>query len=237
MGQQMGRAMVDRSRTTSGGRVMAALAVVVALIAGVFVFGRLASTEALAMVLTTGWFGLVLIGGYLATRRRPDLRLPMGSAYGIVAVSALIWLGLPMLRDAAVNERVATGAPAGEAPGASGNVEVATGPFRAIAHPGSGTASVVELPSGVRKLTFTDFETDNGPDLRVYLSTGDPAKGGQLGNFEDLGALKGNVGDQQYDVPGGIDLDRFSNVVIWCRAFSVGFTSASLSTAESHSRD
>jgi hypothetical protein len=229
MGQQTERAIVDQSGTTIGAKVKAALAVVVALIAGVFVFGRAASTETLAMVLTTGWFGFVLIGGYLATRRRPDLRLPMGGAYGIVAVSALIWLGLPMLRDNAVSQRVVTGAPAGQVPGASGNVEVATGQFRAIAHPGSGTASVVELPSGARRLTFTDFETDNGPDLRVYLSTGDPAKGEQLGDFEDLGELLGNVGDQQYDVPGSIDLDRFSNVVVWCRAFSVGFTSASLS--------
>lgn len=231
MGQQTERAIVGRSRTTIGAKLMAALAVVIALVAGVFVLGRAASMGAVAMVLTTAWFGLVLIGGYLATRRHPDLRLPMASAYGIVAISALIWLGLPMLRDNAVNQRVVTGAPAGEAPGVSGNVEVATGQFRAIAHPGSGTASVVELPSGARRLTLTDFETDNGPDLRVYLSTGDPAKGEQLGDFEDLGALKGNVGDQQYDIPRAIDHNRLSNVVIWCRAFSVGFTSAVLDTA------
>lgn len=73
------------------------------------------------------------------------------------------------------------------------NVQVASGLFVPIAHDGRGTAAVVELPGGKRKLTLTDFETDSGPDLRVYVSTGDPASGG-LGDFEDLGGLKGNIG-------------------------------------------
>jgi hypothetical protein len=59
------------------------------------------------------------------------------------------------------------------------------------------------------------------------VSTGDPA-GGELGDFEDLDALKGNVGDQQYTLPRGLDLGRHSTVVVWCRAFSVAFTSARL---------
>jgi hypothetical protein len=77
-------------------------------------------------------------------------------------------------------------------------------------------------------LTLTRFETDNGPDLRVYLSSRDPAGGGGLGDWEDLGGLKGNKGSQQYEIPAGVDVRRLSTVVIWCRAFSVGFTSASL---------
>lgn len=142
-----------------------------------------------------------------------------------------------MLRTDEVNERVFTGEPASEGTpsrsneeerASSGNLELARGRFVALAHSGSGTAAVVELSGGGRKLTLTDFETDNGPDLRVYVSTEDPARSGEVGDFEDLGALKGNVGDQQYDIPKDVDLGRFSNVVIWCRAFSVGFTSASL---------
>ncbi len=89
---------------------------------------------------------------------------------------------------------------------------------------------MVELPGGKRKLTLSDFETDPGPDLRVYVTTSDPANG-DLGDFRDLGALKGNVGNQQYDLSRGVDLKRYSTVVVWCRAFSVAFTSAPLRRA------
>jgi hypothetical protein len=71
------------------------------------------------------------------------------------------------------------------------------------------------------------FETDAGPDLRLYVSTRDPANG-ELGDFRDLGALKGNVGNQQYSLSRDVNLERYSTVVVWCRAFSVAFTSAPL---------
>ncbi|HEV2873902.1 MAG TPA: DM13 domain-containing protein, partial [Thermoleophilaceae bacterium] len=133
--------------------------------------------------------------------------------------AAAILVVAPTLFDREVDERVVT---------ASGrNVQLAEGDFVSIAHEGSGTARVVELPGGERKLTLTRFETDPGPDLRVYVSTGDPA-GGDLGDFEDLGELKGNVGNQQYTLPRGLDIGRYSTVVVWCRAFSVAFTSAGL---------
>jgi hypothetical protein len=74
-------------------------------------------------------------------------------------------------------------------------------------------------------LTLTDFETDPGPDLRVYLVTGDA---GKLGDTVDLGALKGNRGNQQYAVARSIDTERYRTVVVWCRAFSVAFGSARL---------
>lgn len=228
-----------RTRPVSiGTKVLAALAVVIVMIAGIFFFGRLADDDRAAMAMTAGWFAVVLIAGYLLTAGRTALRLPMAVAYAAVAIAAGVLLGLPMLGDDEVSERVVTGTPASaEKPTASsgaaaparpkGNVQLATGRFGSIAHPGSGRAAIVELPNGDRKLTLTDFETDNGPDLRVYLSTEDPADG-DLGDHEDLGALKGNVGNQQYGVPKDIDLDEHSTVVIWCRAFSVAFTSAPL---------
>ena len=215
-------------------KLIAALAVVVLMLGGIFFFGRLADDDRAAMAMTTGWFGVVAVGGYLLARTRRGLLVTVGVAYAVVALAAGVVLGLPLLGDDEVNEQVVVGAPAGaaEAGGgagnAGGNVELASGSFEELAHPGSGTAAVVELPSGERKLTFTGFETDNGPDLRVYLSTGDPAQG-DLGDFEDLGSLKGNIGDQQYDIPRDVDIEKYSNAVVWCRAFSVGFTSAPLS--------
>jgi len=37
------------------------------------------------------------------------------------------------------------------------------------------------------------------------------------------------MGNQQYDLPRGLDLGRYSTVVVWCRAFSVNFARAPLS--------
>ena len=77
-------------------------------------------------------------------------------------------------------------------------------------------------------LTLTNFEVDNGPDLRVYLVAGPARDESEVDDFEDLGALKGNKGNQQYELPPQLDLARYSTVVIWCRAFSVNFARAPL---------
>ena len=123
----------------------------------------------------------------------------------------------------------ARGRPSGRA-GAQGQRSDRVGRFSSIAHEGTGKAAVVELPSGARKLTLSGFATDAGPDLRLYVSTANPANG-ELGEFRDLGALKGNVGNQQYDLSRDVGLERYSTVVVWCRAFSVAFTSAPLRLA------
>jgi hypothetical protein len=107
---------------------------------------------------------------------------------------------------------------------------IAGGEFRALAHPVAGRASLLEIDEGQRYLRLEEFMVENGPDLRVYLSAApsraDPSSFSQ--DFLDLGALKGNVGDQNYRIPSGIDLNRFMSAVIWCRRFSVGFAVAPL---------
>ena len=228
-------------------RTSAALAfvvVVVALVAGLLALGRISDDATLSMGLTAVWFGLVFAVAAALVWRRRELFWPLAIGYGVVAVAAAVLVIAPSLFDKEVNETVVTGTPAAELPSTpeptqsdegepaapQGNVQVAAGRFGSIAHQGSGKAAVVELPSGERKLTLTNFETDSGPDLRLYVSTGDPA-GGDLGDFKDLGALKGNVGNQQYTLPRDVNLGRYSTVVVWCRAFSVAFTSAPLRTS------
>ncbi len=107
---------------------------------------------------------------------------------------------------------------------------LAEGDFRALAHRGSGQAKLLEVEGDDRYLRLEDFMVENGPDLRVYLSTAtSDSENGAFGeDFIDLGALKGNVGNQNYRVPSGADLDRFKSAVIWCRRFSVGFAVASI---------
>ena len=102
------------------------------------------------------------------------------------------------------------------------------GAFESDAHPTAGTASVLGNGTGQRFLRFENFETDNGPDLNVYLvnsSTGD------VSDFIDLGDLKGNIGDQNYEIPEGVDLSVYDEVVIWCVRFGVGFGDAFLTPA------
>jgi len=46
-----------------------------------------------------------------------------------------------------------------------------------------------------------------------------------------LGQLKGNIGDQTYTLPDGIDAAAYGSVVIWCEMFGVLFSPAALSPA------
>ena len=135
--------------------------------------------------------------------------------------------------DVEPSEDVASPAPPepGAAAAAGVNLQVASGDFTALAHGASGTASIVELAEGGKVLTFAELDTDNGPDLRVYLVEGPIDDNGDGGEFVDIGVLKGNKGNQQYELPDDIDVARFDTVVIWCRAFSVGFAAATLAAS------
>jgi hypothetical protein len=110
---------------------------------------------------------------------------------------------------------------------------VAEGEFISLEHESHGRAIVIEAADGKRFLRFEDFETSNGPDLRVYLSAKTPSGTddwhGYDADFVDLGALKGNVGTQNYEITADVDLDRYSTAVVWCRRFVVGFAAAPLS--------
>jgi hypothetical protein len=46
--------------------------------------------------------------------------------------------------------------------------------------------------------------------------------------YVDLGSLKGNIGDQNYDVPQELDLSKYQAVTVWCNRFSVNFGTAPL---------
>lgn len=106
---------------------------------------------------------------------------------------------------------------------------ISSGEFIDLAHVGSGTALILELEDGSRILRFEDLDVDNGPDLRVILSpTGlvDDDAAYDDGDFLDLGDLKGNKGNQNYEIPDGVDIDDFGTVAIWCRRFNVTFNAA-----------
>jgi Electron transfer DM13 len=95
-------------------------------------------------------------------------------------------------------------------------------------HNAEGQVKVLELNDSTNFLRLEDFKATNGPDLYVYLSTDKSAS-----DFVNLGRLKGNVGNQNYEIPQGTDLSKYATVLIWCQAFSVLFGSAELEQVRS----
>ncbi|WP_420455322.1 DM13 domain-containing protein [Rubrivirga sp.] len=103
---------------------------------------------------------------------------------------------------------------------------VAEGRFSgAEGHDVAGRALLVRLDDGSHIVRLEGLDSENGPDLRVWLLTdlSDKADG-----RVDLGRLKSTRGDQNYAVPAGADVSAFVGVSVWCRAFSVEFGTASL---------
>lgn len=95
-------------------------------------------------------------------------------------------------------------------------------------HQGEGTATIFQQ-GDQRVLRFEEFSVTNGPDLRVLLSTSpNPTSRSDLGDYIDLGSLKGNMGNQNYEIPADVDLSQYQSVVIYCQPFHVLFSSASL---------
>ncbi len=94
-------------------------------------------------------------------------------------------------------------------------------------HGAVGSATVYALPEGP-VLRFEDFRSKNGPELHVYLSKEVPTSTfASLGEGAlHLGLLKGNVGNQNYVIPADVDLSQFKSAVIYCRPFSVIFSTA-----------
>ena len=96
-------------------------------------------------------------------------------------------------------------------------------------HRGSGSATVFQM-GDERVLRFEDFTATNGPDLHVIL-TRDPAPSSRAevgSDYVDLGSLKGNMGNQNYEIPTDLDLSDYQGVVIYCMPFHVVFATASL---------
>lgn len=189
------------------------------------------------------------------TRRR---LLTAGGILAIPVLAAAWWLGSPLFLDTEVNEAFPRAAvaeiPAGmtaeeveaememaanepdssveeDMPESGGPVAIVSGQFQGSDdfHQGSGTATIYELEDGSHVLRLEGFEVTNGPDLHVLLVPDpDPASRDEVAGYLDLGSLKGNIGDQNYEIPPDVDLSEFGSVVIYCVPFHVLFATATL---------
>ena len=101
-------------------------------------------------------------------------------------------------------------------------------------HETSGTVRVLELADGTRILRLEGLATSDGPDVHVWLSDAEveDSRDGWFvfddGAYHDLGEIKGNRGNQNYELPDSVDLDRFASVSLWCDRFDVSFGAAAL---------
>jgi len=92
--------------------------------------------------------------------------------------------------------------------------------FMPSAHDVSGKALVVGTDDH-KVLRFEDFDTINGPELHIYLATDSDAT-----DFIDLGKIKATKGNVNYDIPPGVDLEKYDHVLVWCKPFGVLFSYA-----------
>ncbi|GAA4406432.1 DM13 domain-containing protein [Nibrella viscosa] len=110
----------------------------------------------------------------------------------------------------------------GSLPDSSGQTLLAQGTFMANVHPTTGTIRLYQ--KGItRTLVFTNFRTDGGPDLRIYV-----AENTALRNFIEVTLLNNRSGNFAVELPAAVDHSRQRFVLIWCKAFSVLFGNAEL---------
>jgi hypothetical protein len=166
-------------------------------------------------------------------RRRAASRRVLSIAAAIIVVAIGWYLFRPELLFISrhVNETFPTTATQ-QTPSSPGMLmRLSQGRFHGVAHTTQGLATLYQLPDGKRALRLTEFETSNGPDVQVYLvATTDAADNETVtqAGFIHLGALKGTIGDQNYEVPADVDLSKYQAVTIWCRRFGVNFGTAPL---------
>jgi hypothetical protein len=147
---------------------------------------------------------------------------------GVPALVAAWWAFRP--EKLFINEKVSDAAPAALS---SEPEALYTGKLEGKAHATSGRATIYKTTEGKQYLRLTDFTTSNGPDVHVLLArAGDKALEQEIvkGNLDglELGSLKGNQGDQNYDLPMTADLQQYQAVVIYCERFHAVFGVAKL---------
>ncbi|MGX5682582.1 DM13 domain-containing protein [Schumannella luteola] len=164
---------------------------------------------------------------------------------GALVVGALVFQPWLLFVDVAVDEAI----PAASRPTPSASsstsptfapavpVELSSGQLISHEHDTTGAVRIIENPDGTHVLTLENLSTSNGPDVHVWLATTPVVEGfdgwflGDDGPYVDLGPLKGNLGNQVYEIPADVDLAAYPSVYLWCVQFAVSFGAAPLATS------
>lgn len=161
-----------------------------------------------------------------------------------LAIAAFVFKPWLLFVDVAVDDALPTIAPVPSSsptepdttpdPEPAAPVQLAVGDLISHEHETSGTVRIIENGDGSRVLTLENLSTSNGPDVHVWLASA-PVVAGADGWFAaddgvwvDLGLMKGNLGNQVYDIPADVDLAAYPSVYLWCAQFAVSFGAATL---------
>jgi hypothetical protein len=133
-------------------------------------------------------------------------------AVGLPVLVALWWAFRP--EKLWINKTVNEPAPFDES---SGPQPILTARFEGKSQQISGRATIYKKPGGQEYLRLSDFTAPNDSDIHIVLGRGDDENLAQdvVNDSVDLGSLKTNQGDQNYDVPAATDLNKYDAVVIY----------------------
>jgi len=146
------------------------------------------------------------------------VRIALGGLI-LAAIGGWLAFGYFGVQSLVIDDEVAE---AGPALAPDKTVTLAEGTFAgSTGHTVKGSAQVLGDGGEQRFLRLDSFESTNGPDLKVYLRADDD-------RYVSLGALKGNIGSQNYEIPPEVDLATYPTVQIWCERFGVLFGDAPL---------
>ena len=155
-----------------------------------------------------------------------------------LAVGAVVFQPWLIFVDTEIDDAIPVAVtPATSAPGQpppAGPVVISRGSLISHEHSTSGTVSIIEQPDGSRVLAIEDLDTTTGPDVHVWLSQGDVVEGFAGWRTAagvphvDLGMIKGNKGNQVYEIPADVELGGYPSVFLWCVKFSVSFGAAEM---------
>ena len=138
---------------------------------------------------------------------------------GVPALAVAWWAFRP--EKLFINQKVSEAAPAALS---SEPEPLYTGKLEGKIHQTSGRATIYKNKDGKEYMRLSDFTTSNGPDVHVILVRAEDKAleqeivKGDLQHVE-LGTLKGNQGDQNYDLPAAVDLNQYQAVAIYCERF------------------
>jgi hypothetical protein len=185
----------------------------------------------------TIWFGAYMLAAWRYSRTRPELRVAAALAFLIPATTTGAVFAYSHLHDTTVHDQLVTAdipasqvaktaTPADEQKVKAMNVQLFSSDFEGIGHSAKGHVRVIKLANGGLRLTLSDVDIENAPDLHLYIA--EEKVTGDVGKYKYVARLKGNKGNQQYKLDDNFDLKRYHVVVVWCRAFDVGVAQAPL---------
>ncbi|MGH9279328.1 MAG: DM13 domain-containing protein [Acidimicrobiales bacterium] len=157
-----------------------------------------------------------------------------GQGFSIVSGSVLLDIAATGPWKLIVDQQVET--PLNEPPlpaMATGRV-VREGTFYDVEKTSKGTARLFRLADGRHALRMEDFEVNQNTDLFVWLGSASTPKTSAAAAGSEywvLGNLKSTLGNQNYEIPANIPIDRVQSIVIWCQPVAIAYGAAGLSPA------